>query len=111
MPSPGQLWPEPARFSSFTPVIEPDRVGQRLANGHGPVLEQNLLLLWGKATPLIICPDTWQLEVKESREEETFELKWMRVSCMNLERGEQRESLVERATLTSCQICLIPSHN
>ena len=83
MPSPKQPWPIPTRFSSFTPVIDPEQVGKRLANGHGPVLEQKLLLLWGKATSQLICPDTWQVEVKELSEEERVELRWTRVSCMN----------------------------
>ena len=82
MPSQDQPWPIPTRFSTFTPLIDPDRVGKQLADGYGPVLHQKLMLLWGKATPLLICPDTWLLEMKESKEEEAkIELSWTRVSC------------------------------
>ena len=80
VPSQDQPWPIPTRFSTFTPLIDPDRVGKKLADGYGPVLQQKLMLLWGKATPLLICPDTWLLEIKESKEEETIELSWTRVS-------------------------------
>lgn len=81
MPSQDQPWPIPSRFSSFTPLIDPDRAGKKLADGYGPVLQQKLMLLWGKATPLLICPDTWLLEMKESKEEEAMiKLSWTRVS-------------------------------
>ena len=83
MPSQDQPWPIPTRFSTFTPLIDPDRVGEQLANGYGPVLHQKLMLLWGKATTLLICPDTWLLEMKESKdseEEAKIELSWTRVS-------------------------------
>ena len=70
----------PTRFSTLTPLIDPDQVGERVANGYGPVLEQKLVLLWGKASPLLICPDTWLLELNESTEEDNIELKWSRVS-------------------------------
>ena len=83
MPSQDQLWPIPTRFSTFTPLIDPDRVGKKLANGFGPVLQQKLMLLWGKATPLLICPDTWLLEIKESKEGEAIELSWTRVSSID----------------------------
>jgi hypothetical protein len=79
VPSQDQLWPIPTRFSTFTPLIDPDRVGTKLADGYGPVLQQKLMLLWGKATPQLVCPDTWLLEIKESKEEEAIELSWTRV--------------------------------
>ena len=79
MPSPEQPWPIPTRFSTFTPLIDPDRVGKKLADDYGPVLQQKLMLLWGKVTPLLICPDTWLMEIKESEEEQKVELSWTRV--------------------------------
>ena len=85
MPSQDQLWPIATRFSTFTPLTDPDRVGKKLADGYGPVLLQKLMLLWGKATPFLICPDTWLLEIKESKEEEAIELSWTRVRYMDLE--------------------------
>ena len=80
MPSPGQLWPIPTRFSTFTPLIDPDRVGKKLANDHGPVLQQKLMLIWGKSSYVLICPDTWLLEIKEVEEKKKFELSWTKVS-------------------------------
>ena len=81
MPSPEQPWPIPTRFSTFTPgpLVDPERVGKKLADNYGPVLQQKLMLLWGKATPLLIFPDTWLLEIKESEEEQKVELSWIRV--------------------------------
>ena len=55
-------WPLGRTLATLTPLVDPEKVGQRLC-GCGPVLKQRTLLLWGKNENQKICDEAWMLDI------------------------------------------------
>lgn len=78
-----------SRFPTLTALVDPELVGLRLC-GCGPVLQQRLVLLWGKENPQLVSKETWMLELETGNSE----FRWRKVKqpcyiVMDLDKFDQ----------------------
>jgi len=62
-PLPRYPLPTPRSFSTLTPLVDPELVGEWLCN-HGPIMTQRMVMLWGKNRDQQICNEAWILDME-----------------------------------------------
>ena len=62
-PLPRYPLPTPRVFPTLTPLIDPELVGERLC-GYGQIMNQRMVMLWGKKREQEICNEAWMLDME-----------------------------------------------